>query len=165
MTIGLAAAAGVALVSLVITIVLMLRLRRLRRHYAVLRGKAKDQDLIGLVSDWSGQLAAMNHRVDGVVASQQEIETISKFALQKFAMVRYDAFEDMGGRLSFSAALLDAFGDGMIISSINGRTETRTYAKSIKALSSDHNLSDEEQRAVAEAMSGTGRGESQTVAR
>jgi hypothetical protein len=67
-------------------------------------------------------------------------------------MVRYDAFEDMGGRLSFSAALLDDHGDGIVLTSINGRTETRTYAKPILSTESEYNLSEEERAAIAGAM-------------
>jgi hypothetical protein len=72
-------------------------------------------------------------------------------ALRHVAVVRYDAFGDMGGRLSFSAALLDGNGDGLVISSINGRSETRTYAKSLRGMESEHRLSPEEERAIAQA--------------
>jgi Protein of unknown function (DUF4446) len=65
----------------------------------------------------------------------------------------------MGGRLSFSAAILDDNGDGFIISSINGRTETRTYAKLVRGLTSEHNLSDEEREAIAVAVDGSDRSE------
>ena len=53
-------------------------------------------------------------------------------ALRHVAVVRYDAFGDMGGRMSFTAALLDDSGDGLVITSINGRTEARCYAKGVK---------------------------------
>ena len=69
-------------------------------------------------------------------------------------VVRFDAFEDMGGRLSFSAALLDASGDGVVITSINGRQDTRCYAKQVKAGRSAHNLSDEERQAIKDALWG-----------
>jgi len=52
----------------------------------------------------------------------------------------------------------------VVITSINGRTETRTYAKPVQGLTSDHNLSDEEQEAIAGAVAG-GRGESQAGSR
>jgi hypothetical protein len=78
--------------------------------------------------------------------------------------VRYDAFEEMGGQLSFSAAFLDDHGDGLVVTSINGRTETRTYAKTIKALASAHNLSDEEREAIATASSGSTRVEADASA-
>ena len=72
-------------------------------------------------------------------------------ALRHAAVVRYDAFGDMGGRLSFSAALLDDRGNGLVISSINGRSETRTYAKALVDLRSEHTLSPEEQQAIEAA--------------
>jgi Protein of unknown function (DUF4446) len=72
-------------------------------------------------------------------------------AMRNVAVVRYDAFGDMGGRLSFSAAIFDAQGDGLVISSINGRSETRTYAKALLAFESEQTLSPEEQQAIREA--------------
>jgi len=69
-------------------------------------------------------------------------------ALRHVGVVRYDAFGDMGGRLSFSAALFDDEGNGLVISSINGRSETRTYAKPLVDLRSDHALSPEEEDAI-----------------
>jgi hypothetical protein len=72
-------------------------------------------------------------------------------AMRNVAVVRYDAFGDMGGRLSFSAAIFDSLGDGMVISSINGRSETRTYAKALRAHESEQKLSPEEEQAIREA--------------
>jgi hypothetical protein len=59
----------------------------------------------------------------------------------------------MGGRLSFSAAILNAHGDGLVITSINGRQDTRCYAKQVRAGTSIHNLSGEEEQAIRDAMS------------
>jgi hypothetical protein len=73
-------------------------------------------------------------------------------ALTRVAVVRYDAFGDLAGALSFSAALLDDAGNGLVLSSINGRSETRTYAKGVTAGESDAPLSPEEQEAIAEAF-------------
>ena len=75
-------------------------------------------------------------------------------ALRHVAVVRYDAFGDMGGRLSFSAALIDDSGDGVVISSIHARGESRTYAKGIVAGKSDTTLTPEEQQALAAARTG-----------
>ena len=75
-------------------------------------------------------------------------------ALRHVAVVRYDAFGDMGGRLSFSAALVDDAGDGLVISSIHARGESRTYAKGLVAGRSDTTLTPEEQQALAAARTG-----------
>jgi hypothetical protein len=70
--------------------------------------------------------------------------------------VRYDAFgagqeKSSGGQLSWSLALLDDHGDGAVLTSIHGRNEARTYAKSITGWSCDQQLSPEEEDAVAHA--------------
>lgn len=75
-------------------------------------------------------------------------------SIRHIGLVRFDAFEDMGGRLSFSAAMLDDNGDGIVITSINGRQDTRCYAKTVLRGTSVHNLSDEEEQAIREAMTG-----------
>lgn len=68
--------------------------------------------------------------------------------LQHLAVVRYDAFGDMGGRLSWSMALLDSNGDGVVLTSINSRNDARSYAKEIKAFESETKLSPEEEEAI-----------------
>jgi Protein of unknown function (DUF4446) len=68
--------------------------------------------------------------------------------------VRYDAFGDMGGRLSFSAAVIDDHGDGLVFSSIHARGESRTYAKGVVGGTSDATLTPEEQQALAAARTG-----------
>ena len=160
LTIELALVGGVALIALLVLVLLAFRLKKLRREYVILRGDGQERDIVAAVGRAIKRVETLDRRIDGVVADQQQQEAITRFALQKFGLVRYDAFEDMGGRLSFSAALLDDHGDGLVITSINGRTETRTYAKPIHGLSSEHNLSEEEQRAISEAMSGSARSES-----
>jgi len=72
-------------------------------------------------------------------------------ALRHLAVVRYDAFDEMGGGLSWSLALLDDGGDGVVLTSIRGRNEARTYAKSIAGWSSEQDLSPEEVEAVDHA--------------
>ncbi len=72
--------------------------------------------------------------------------------VRRVALVRYDAFDDVGGRLSFSCALLDERGSGIVLTSINGRQDTRVYAKPVQTGTSTYNLSLEEEEAIAHAM-------------
>jgi hypothetical protein len=81
-----------------------------------------------------------------------EIDAALAYALRNVALVRYDAFDDMAGRMSFSAALLDDNGDGLTLTSIAGRTDTRVYAKGIQGGRSDHELSPEEDQAISAAI-------------
>ena len=69
-------------------------------------------------------------------------------ALRHLAVVRYDAFGDMGGHLSWSLALLDDGGNGVVLTSIHGRSDARTYAKNVTDWSCDQQLSPEEEEAI-----------------
>jgi hypothetical protein len=85
---------------------------------------------------------------------RQEVAALrleARDALKHLAVVRYDAFGDMGGHLSWSVALLDDAGHGVVVTSIHGRSEARTYAKSIRDWSCEQQLSPEEEEALANA--------------
>lgn len=73
-------------------------------------------------------------------------------ALRHVALVRYDAFSEMSGRMSFSLALLDDSGGGVTLSAICGNADTRVYAKGVTAGKGEHELSPEEQQAVSSAL-------------
>ena len=79
--------------------------------------------------------------------SPDEVDT----ALRRVAVVRFDAFPDLAGRLSFSAAVLDQSGSGLVLTSIAGRSETRLYAKTVTAGGASDDLSPEEAQAVKAA--------------
>ena len=153
-TIG--AAAG-SLVALLTAISAHVRVRRLRRGFSALDGgdgKATVLDAVRRSVDDTASLRAE------VADARREIAGARRDltdALRHVAVVRYDAFGDMGGRLSFTAALLDDAGDGLVLTSIHGRSEARTYAKGVKSGASEQSLSPEEQQAIELAMRGPGR--------
>jgi hypothetical protein len=91
--------------------------------------------------------------VQGSVGSRG---TVDPLALRDLAIIRYDALSEMSGQLSFSMAVLNSLGDGVVLSSINGRSETRTYAKVIRSGDSAQPLSPEEEHAVRSARLGRG---------
>ncbi|MDQ4145891.1 MAG: DUF4446 family protein, partial [Actinomycetota bacterium] len=138
--------------ALCVALGLAFRLRKLRRQYTLLETPGGEKDIVAVVGQALQRLRATDGRIDELCEDLSSHVEAARGALQHFYIVRYDAFEDMGGRLSFSAALLDDHGDGVVITSINGRTETRTYAKPVRNQRSQHNLSDEEQEAIAGAM-------------
>lgn len=76
-------------------------------------------------------------------------------ALRHVSVVRYDAFDDIGGKQSFTAAILDDHGDGIVITSLHARTESRTLLKGITA-GIGIDLSPEEQQAVDHATGSVG---------
>lgn len=94
---------------------------------------------------------ALPQDVHGLRQEVAALRAETKDALRHLAVVRYDAFGDMGGHLSWSLALLDDGGHGVVLTSIHGRSEARTYAKNIGAWSCEQQLSPEEQEAIEHA--------------
>jgi hypothetical protein len=94
---------------------------------------------------------------EDVQGLRQEVAALrreGRDALRHLAVVRYDAFGDMGGHLSWSVALLDDGGDGVVLTSIHGRSDARTYAKSISGWTCEQQLSPEELEAIERARPG-----------
>ena len=96
-------------------------------------------------------IEALPEDVHGLRQEVAALHAEATDALRHLAVVRYDAFGDMGGHLSWSLALLDDGGDGVVLTSIHGRSEARTYAKSIAGWSCDQQLSPEELEAIEHA--------------
>ncbi|MEW1951847.1 DUF4446 family protein [Terrabacter sp. NPDC080008] len=144
------AAVVVALAALVLAIGSQRRLAQVRRDFAALGGDG--------TTDIARVAAGQNQRIDRITAEVSRLrehvasaEEDVRQSLRNVAVVRYDAFGDMGGRLSFSAAIVDDLGDGIVLSSIHARGESRTYAKGVVGGRSSITLTPEEQQALSSA--------------
>jgi hypothetical protein len=142
----------VALVALVLVVVLAFRLRTLRREQQRAVPGAAGEDLGGVLGRLDDELAVVRRDLVTVHTNTEHLRELLRSTVSRVGLVRYDAFDDMGGALSFSAALLDERGDGVVVSAINGRTETRCYAKPVADGRSEHDLSREEEAAVETAI-------------
>lgn len=159
--IAVAAGAAVALLLLAV-VVLFVRMSRLRRAYASALDPSRREDLFQAVERQASSLASLREDVGVVNGNTERLRDLLRDTVSRVGLVRYDAFEDMGGALSFSAALLDEHGDGIVVSAINGRSETRCYAKPVRQRTSDHNLSEEEVEAIRAAVE-DGKGDAREV--
>jgi hypothetical protein len=99
----------------------------------------------------AGTTDALPEDVHGLRQEVAALRAEAGDALRHLAVVRYDAFGDMGGHLSWSLALLDDAGNGVVLTSIHGRSDARSYAKSVAGWSSSQQLSPEEEEAIAHA--------------
>jgi len=110
--------------------------------------------VIGLRRTASTKRPSADALPEDVHGLRQEVAALKAEAvdsLRHLAVVRYDAFGDVGGHLSWSVALLDDAGHGVVLTSIHGRSEARTYAKSITGWACEQQLSPEEDEAIAHA--------------
>ena len=94
---------------------------------------------------------ALPEDVHGLRQEVAALRAETRDALRHLSVVRYDAFGDMGGHLSWSLALLDDSGHGVVLASVHGRSEARTYAKSVTGWTCEQQLSPEEEEAIRHA--------------
>ena len=161
---GLTVVLGVvAIAALALAVGSQLRLSRMRRRFAVLWAGG-ETDVATLAAGQERRLVALAEQVQTVRDDVHSVRRDLRQSLRNVAVVRYDAFGDMGGRLSFSCAVVDDEGDGLVISSIHARGESRTYAKGIVGGSSEITLTPEEQEALSAARGGPVRSTTRTTA-
>ena len=101
------------------------------------------------------RIDSLTERVDALNKLHHELEALSERTIQKVGVVRYNPFSDTGGDQSFAIALLDALGNGVVLSSLHSRTDTRVFAKPVHNGRSKYQLSDEEQDAITKALAPT----------
>jgi hypothetical protein len=148
-------AAAIAVIALILALFALLGAQKMKKSYAVLQGSGTEVDFVTAVARQvevvNGLRTDVTNLRKDLTVTQREL----KDAIRHVAVTRYDAFGDQGGRMSFSVAFLDDVNDGIVITSINGRTEGRTYIKGIKSGESiGSELSPEESQAIGMAQKG-----------
>jgi uncharacterized membrane protein YccC len=129
---------------------------RLRRRLRRLIGDGEGLGLDELLDKQFGRLDTVAERVEALNRLHHELEALLQQSIQKVGVIRFNPFADTGGDQSFAVALLDARGNGIVLSSLHGRADTRFFAKQVQAGRSKHALSDEEQDAIRKALSPAG---------
>lgn len=139
----------VALVALLLVLVLAWRVRRRSK-----RGSVDTSDLGPAVERALWRLDELSKRIDGLDGRLPVVEEQGRRAVQNVGVVRFNPFEDTGGNQSFALALLDSKRDGIVVSSLHSRQNTRVYLKAIVGGRSETALSDEETEALRKAGAG-----------
>lgn len=125
--------------------------KKLERYRYLFKGN-EDRDLESVLinlSESSHLLRDDLNKLEERVAGNQVREEMH---LQNWALIRFKAFQNTGSDQSFALALLDAVGDGVVLSSLFGREESRVYCKPVERGQSIYPLTDEEKEAIRTAM-------------
>jgi hypothetical protein len=127
---------------------LHLRLGSVITHYRLLCRGAASGNLDQLLEQHLRHADDVTAKLAQLTAYCQQLDATTQRSLQRVGVVRFNPFDDVGGDQSFSVALLDAAGNGIVISSLFGRRESRVYVKPIDKGQSKYPLSGEEQQAI-----------------
>lgn len=111
-------------------------------------GSAKATDRM---SSMERELADLGQARTVFASRLDELERIARVEVPRIGFVRYNAFSDVGSDLSYALALLNREGDGVVVSSVWSREETRTYGKAVNKFAAAVDLSKEERDAIDRA--------------
>lgn len=135
--------------NLVFTFVIFFSLRRMTRHYTNLTHGVEPKNLIKALE---GIQKTLSEHERGNTITKKEIASLEakiKTHLQTLTLKRFNPFGDTGGDQSFLLAILDGNKDGIVITSLHSRENTRFYVKSVKGgVGLDHPLSTDEQKII-----------------
>lgn len=140
-----------ALLLALLVLMLWRRVRRFEARLAGLTRGAEGRSLEAILDAHLERVHDVARGLDDVGARTAILEAAARKAFSRVGLVRYNPFEETGGNQSFALALLDADGDGWVLSSLHARTGTRIYAKAIARGRSDAALSEEESMAIKQA--------------
>lgn len=138
---------------MVVLLVLLVRTRSLSRRLHRLTAGATGASLERVLMDHLARVEEVDTHQRQIEQRVSALETRVPLCIQHVGLVRYDAFEDVGGKQSFSLAMLDAHQNGMILTSVYSRSDVRVYAKAIRQGQPSHPLSEEELQALRNALS------------
>lgn len=151
----LVAVAALALISFIVVILLIVQIcktsrlkKRLDKFVVGKDGRSLEQEIVGLCEDNKFLKNSTERNKKDIRELFKQMET----AYQKMGLVKYDAFNQMGGQLSFSLALLDENNNGFIINSVHSTEGCYSYTKEIKNGNCSISLGKEEAEALAMAI-------------
>ncbi len=129
-----------------------LRYQRLASPFRMLMTGRGGADLEATLTDFVARMDRVEQTTQGMVQRVDAVEVQQPYHIQHVGVVRFNPFQDKGGDQSFVVAILDGHADGVVITSLSSRTDTRIYAKSVVGGQSTYTLNNEEKEAIARAM-------------
>lgn len=144
--------AGFCIILFILVIVNMIQTSKMKKKYKKFMSGKNAKSLEETLEKRLNQIDSL---VEANAANEKNIKKVvnnMKFTFQKVGLVKYDAFNEMGGKLSFSLALLNASNDGFVLNAVHSREGCYTYIKEIIDGNSIIVLAQEEQEALNMAM-------------
>ncbi|MGC7871682.1 DUF4446 family protein [Desulfosporosinus sp. SYSU MS00001] len=151
---GIGVLAVLIIIAYVINIILFRRMKRFEEAYLTLKTFMSGGDLENILHEFKNKLDDHEANLEKCGKRLDPVESKLKASVDRAAIVRYRAFENVGSDLSFALALLNQDGDGIVLNSIHSREDSRVYAKPVSGGESTYTLANEEKEVISKAMNG-----------
>ncbi|ABO51816.1 conserved hypothetical protein [Desulforamulus reducens MI-1] len=146
---------GLVLVVFVLMLMQLLlyhRFKEVSKKYRLLTRGPSGADLEEILHQYANDVINLEKNKNELMHEYAILKEQVAQSIHNIGLVRFNAFENMGSDLSFSIAMLDRRGDGVILTGLYGRDETRLYAKPIRKGTSDYSLTEEEKIAIQRSL-------------
>ena len=140
------------LILMIILLYGLIRLSGMESRYRALMRGSKHPDLEGMLLQHIKEVEVVGKANHRIIEENKLIRKFLRRTMVRTSVLRFRAFEDMGGDLSYAVAMLDASNNGMVFSSIFARDASRSYVKPIKSGLSEYPLTEEEEQVLNDAM-------------
>ena len=141
----------------IILVRLSLILKSTRSKFGQLLNENSSQNVEQLLLEHMKERQDLRKHIENLDERVISLERKLQRSKRHLGLVRFDAFPDIGGNQSFTLAVYDDNGDGVILSSIVGRADNKVYGKNLVNGKTDHHLTNEEQQAILDAVKGSGK--------
>jgi len=151
---AVSALAVLLIIAYVIIMLLYQRMRKFERAHISVQTFMSGKNLDSLLQQYIQNVAHLNADLTTCEARLTKVEEKQCLAPGRLELIRFNAFENMGSNQSFALALLNQTGDGVVLSCIHSREESRVYGKPIVKGQSNYQLSKEEKQVIDSAVNG-----------
>lgn len=144
--------AVIVIILLILVIALWKGLNKVEKRYKKLMRGVDNKNLEELIVSELGKIDNAKQIAEQALDNATEVKKEMLECVQKVAIMRYKAFDDVGSDLSYSIALLDGHNDGVVLTGLYGRYDSTCYAKPVDKGISRYELSEEEKCVLDEAI-------------
>lgn len=146
---------GLAIILAIFLIILLgvsIQLIRISWRYKKLMKGMDGVSMEKMLQGHIKEVYTLKEKVAALTTEARRLDTVLQTCTQRVVLTRFNAFDNTGSDLSFSLAMLDDHKNGVVLSSIYGRNDSRVYAKPVVNGQSTYFLTEEEKEVLAKAQ-------------
>ena len=146
--------AVITIITLIIAIIALVKAGKMKKKYNMFINGASSENIEQIIKDNIDELKSLKQTVEENKKSVKDIYDKMQYSFQKIGIIQYNAFYEMGGKLSFALCMLDKNNNGYVVNVMHSNTGCFAYIKEIVKGQSYVELGDEEKKALEQAIAG-----------
>ena len=142
------------IVAIILSIVAIAKSSAMKKKYNIMMEGSEGKSIEKIIKEYTDDVKLLKETYENNTKSIKDIYDKMQYTFQKVGIVKYDAFHEMGGKLSFALCMLDKVNNGYIINVMHSNNGCFAYIKEVVDGKSYIELGDEENQALQQAVAG-----------